>query len=79
MSARRTKASRRAAFRRHLALPRLQASLRDLHRAADAFFGVVGVPYMAASHPVVMVAGESLDAGQLVTRGADGRVYRAVR
>ena len=61
---RHTKASRREAFRRHCALPRHLALLIDAHRAADALFA--------------LIAGEPLEPGQMVTLGADGRVYRAV-
>lgn len=60
---RRTKASRRAAFRRHCALP-----VRP---------PVVRLTFLGGF--IELTAGESLDPGQLVTRGSDGRAYRAVR
>lgn len=84
MSARRTKASRRAAFRRantipvppivcHFdARPFLRASralARAFERAARAFLAMLRT----------VVAGEAFDAGQLVALRPDGRAYRAVR
>lgn len=97
MSARRTKASRREAFRWHCALPvrYTGASTAEGRRFIEALRsdgaavwvlpdGRISVVPRAHAQTVNLtigystaVAGEALDAGQLVALAADGRAYRA--
>lgn len=77
---RRTKASRREAFRRANTIPTppivwrfdVRPFLRAMRALAEAF-------ECATRALCRLVAGEALRPGQMVTLGADGRVYRAVR